>query len=111
EIRSWDVPTAALHVVQYATHSAASASSSAAASSSSAFVNGRFFMNTGLLVCVVNVILAQCQHVVNRFFGAGRSFFASSGAAVRTCWHGVGTVWGAHPPRPRRRAPAGPWDP
>src|SRR5690606_11227115 len=60
-----------------------------------------------LLVCVVNAILAQCQHVVNRFFGAGRSFFASSGADERTCWHGVGTVWGGAPtpgppPGPRR---------
>src|SRR5690606_9445087 len=104
---------AALQVVQYATQPAASSSSSAAASSSSACVNGRFFMNIGLLVCVVNAILAQCQHVVNRFFGAGGSVFASSGADERTCWHGVGMAWygGAHPAGARRRAPAGPWDP
>src|SRR5690606_2734074 len=54
---------------------------------------------------VVNIIVAQCEHVVNRFFGASRSFFASSGAAAHVlawCWHGMG---GRTPPRPRRRDP------
>src|SRR5690606_36710683 len=65
-----------------------------------------------LLVCVVTAILAQCHHIVNRFFGAGMSFFCVrwSGRAHVLAWCGFGMGW-AHPPRARRLAPAGPWDP
>src|SRR5690606_20711312 len=50
-----------------------------------------------------SIVLALCQHV---FCDPEIFCIQRSGRAHMLAWHG-----GAHPPRPRRRAPAGPWDP